>query len=163
MRYCPVPSLTADRTFSMSAGLVASTVTPGSTAPDESFTVPAMTACAEVTVGMRTTHAKSVRILTIGRIFHLTFRCFLDSVRGLRRELTSPCLPGAGSSRAGGRLGRARLREKRDGTVGEEGALSAGPACVAPRQVTLQASRATDDRAPAGSISGTSWMFRGPD
>ena len=34
MRYCPVPSVTTERTFSMSAGLAASTVTPGRTAPD---------------------------------------------------------------------------------------------------------------------------------
>jgi len=40
--YWPVPSLTTVRTFSISAGLLASTVTPGSTAPVASFTVPAM-------------------------------------------------------------------------------------------------------------------------
>src|SRR5215212_10653660 len=40
--YCPEPSVIADRTFSISAGLDASTVTPGSTAPDASLTVPAM-------------------------------------------------------------------------------------------------------------------------
>ena len=40
MRYCPVPSVTAVRTFSMRTGLAASTVTPGSTAPDASFTTP---------------------------------------------------------------------------------------------------------------------------
>ena len=40
MRYWPEVSVTAERTFSMSAGLDASTVTPGSTAPDVSFTVP---------------------------------------------------------------------------------------------------------------------------
>jgi hypothetical protein len=44
MRYWPVPPLTTDRTFSMSAGLEASTVTPGSTAPDPSFTCPAIDA-----------------------------------------------------------------------------------------------------------------------
>src|SRR5262245_4024103 len=69
MRYCPVPSVTAVRTFSIRAGLVASTVTPGSTAPEESLIVPAMTACAETTVGRRTIHARSVRILTNDRIF----------------------------------------------------------------------------------------------
>src|SRR6266478_5866963 len=39
--YRPSPSVTMVRTFSMSAGLVASTVTPGRTAPDESRTTPA--------------------------------------------------------------------------------------------------------------------------
>ena len=33
MRYRPLPSVVAVRTFSISAGLAASTVTPGSTAP----------------------------------------------------------------------------------------------------------------------------------
>ena len=46
MRYCPEPSLTADRVFSISAGLEASTVTPGSTAPDVSRTKPAIDAWA---------------------------------------------------------------------------------------------------------------------
>ena len=46
MRYWPAPSVTTVRTFSMSAGLAASTVTPGNTAPDVSLTTPAMDACA---------------------------------------------------------------------------------------------------------------------
>ena len=37
-RYCPEPSVTTVRTFSISAGLDASTVTPGSTAPEASVT-----------------------------------------------------------------------------------------------------------------------------
>ena len=56
MRYCPWSSLTLVRTFSVRAGLAASTVTPGSTAPDVSFTTPAMLAalvpCAAVTAGV---------------------------------------------------------------------------------------------------------------
>src|SRR5262252_9187106 len=40
--YCPSPSDTAVRTLSISAGLLASTVTPGNTAPVESLTDPAM-------------------------------------------------------------------------------------------------------------------------
>ena len=39
--YWPEPSLTAVRTFSISAGLATSTVTPGRTAPDASLTTPA--------------------------------------------------------------------------------------------------------------------------
>src|SRR5439155_20072506 len=42
MRYRPWVSVTAKRTFSINAGLAASTVTPGRTAPDESCTTPAM-------------------------------------------------------------------------------------------------------------------------
>src|SRR5579862_1191341 len=53
MRYWPVSSLTTERTRSMSAGLVASTVTPGSTAPDVSLTTPVMAACAKRGTGTR--------------------------------------------------------------------------------------------------------------
>src|SRR5262245_60418438 len=41
IRYWPVPSVTTVRDFSMSAGLDASTLTPGRIAPDESLTIPA--------------------------------------------------------------------------------------------------------------------------
>ena len=40
--------MTTLRTFSIRAGLAASTVTPGMTAPDVSFTTPAMVALSEV-------------------------------------------------------------------------------------------------------------------
>src|SRR5688572_22664638 len=56
MRYCPVPSVTAVRVRSMSAGLDASTVTPGNTAPEASLTVPASDACADAIDGSRATH-----------------------------------------------------------------------------------------------------------
>src|SRR5215212_3554489 len=51
MRYWPVASVTAVRTFSISALLVASTVTPGITAPDGSLTTPVMEAWADATAG----------------------------------------------------------------------------------------------------------------
>ena len=41
----------------MSAGLDASTVTPGSTAPDESLTTPVMEACANAMAGTSTNDA----------------------------------------------------------------------------------------------------------
>src|SRR5688572_1517064 len=41
IRYWPLPSVTTVRAFSMSAGLAASTLTPGRMAPDESLTMPA--------------------------------------------------------------------------------------------------------------------------
>src|SRR5438046_7064361 len=50
IRYWPVPSVTALRAFSISIGLEASTVTPGSTAPDTSLTTPVMVACCASTV-----------------------------------------------------------------------------------------------------------------
>src|SRR5207248_885352 len=52
MRYWPVPSVTALRTFSISTGLDASTVTPGRTAPDASLTTPVIEAWAKTAVGM---------------------------------------------------------------------------------------------------------------
>jgi D-tagatose-1,6-bisphosphate aldolase subunit GatZ/KbaZ len=51
--YWPVPSVAADRTFSISTGLAASTVTPGNTAPDASFTTPAMDAWARAAAGTK--------------------------------------------------------------------------------------------------------------
>ena len=54
MRYWPVPSVTTDRDFSISAALDASTVTPGSTAPDASLTTPVMTACDQAADGNST-------------------------------------------------------------------------------------------------------------
>src|SRR5688500_17114195 len=63
----PCPSVTAVRTFSIRAGLDASTVTPGSTAPEESFTTPVIDACANTADGRSTRRpttsaARSIRI-----------------------------------------------------------------------------------------------------
>jgi hypothetical protein len=55
IRYCPVSSVVAVRTFSINAGLDASTVTPGKTAPDVSLTTPVMDdCCADVMAGRST-------------------------------------------------------------------------------------------------------------
>src|SRR5258705_1608277 len=53
MRYCPVALVVTDRTFSISAGLDASTLTPGSSAPDVSRATPVIDACAWRSEGMR--------------------------------------------------------------------------------------------------------------
>src|SRR5437870_9642644 len=53
MRYCPAPSVTAVRTFSIRTGLAASTLTPGSTPPDSSLTVPVRVPCANAADGSR--------------------------------------------------------------------------------------------------------------
>ena len=58
--YWPSPSVTAVRTFSMSAGLAASTVTPGMTAPLVSLTTPAMV-WANVVAGNRTRNPHTTR------------------------------------------------------------------------------------------------------
>src|SRR5687768_10431393 len=54
IRYCPFTSEIEERTFSMRTSLDASTSTPGSTAPDESLTRPAIADCAKAAVGTRT-------------------------------------------------------------------------------------------------------------
>src|SRR5262249_51609215 len=60
--YWPSPSVTTVRTFSMRAGLAASTVTPGKTAPVASRTTPAMAPvvadCADVPAGASSKPAK---------------------------------------------------------------------------------------------------------
>src|SRR5215468_4308321 len=53
MRYWPDSFVVIDRTLSMSAGLDASTLTPGSTAPDVSRTTPVIDACAYSKEGMK--------------------------------------------------------------------------------------------------------------
>jgi hypothetical protein len=68
-----VLSVTAARTFSMSAALVASTTTPGSTDPEGSLTTPAITAWAHAVVGRITTHAASDKVLTVKRMSHHPF------------------------------------------------------------------------------------------
>src|SRR5437016_2219528 len=116
MRYCPVPSEAAERTFSMSAGLAASTVTPGSTAPDESLTVPAITACAEAAVGMSAIHASNVRILTTTRITHLAVRVVAQIKRSeviyLSRENAPRLLDSCASSRNDRRRPHRRSRDQ---------------------------------------------------
>ncbi len=65
MRYWPESSVTAVRTFSMSAGLEASTVTPGSTPPDESRTVPAREPWARTLAGVSRTSRKVRRLSAV--------------------------------------------------------------------------------------------------
>src|SRR6188474_3005370 len=55
IRKTPCVSVIAVRTCSMSAGLLTSTWTPGSTAPDVSLTTPAMLLCADAAAGSRST------------------------------------------------------------------------------------------------------------
>src|SRR3954454_11484464 len=57
MGYRPLPSVIAVLAFSINTGLVASTTTPGSTAPELSFTTPASVVCAQALAGA--THNKA--------------------------------------------------------------------------------------------------------
>ncbi len=68
IRYVPEPSVMAERTFSISAGLEASTVTPGSTAPDVSLTTPSIDACANADAGRMISQARTNSTLRITRI-----------------------------------------------------------------------------------------------
>src|SRR5439155_1922775 len=61
MEYWPDPLVTTERAFSISAGLDASTVTLGMTAPEESLTVPTIEAWAWAVAGM-TTRATRTRM-----------------------------------------------------------------------------------------------------
>jgi hypothetical protein len=66
IRYWPLSSVTADRSFSISAGLAASTVTPGSTAPEVSRTAPAMDPCAYADAGAsKATVSKTSRLACV--------------------------------------------------------------------------------------------------
>ncbi len=68
MRYCPVASVVAVRIFSISTGLEASTVTPGSTAPDVSLTVPARVTWAHAALGRIAATPSSTSVLIIARM-----------------------------------------------------------------------------------------------
>src|SRR6188768_3919488 len=60
-----------DRTFSIRAGLAASTVTPGRTAPDESRTTPASDACACAMAGSKVTQARTASVCARpGQVVH---------------------------------------------------------------------------------------------
>jgi hypothetical protein len=68
----------AVRTLSINAGLLTSTVTPGSTAPETSFTSPAMVlVCANTAAGISMRHAAAI----IGRA-KLRMRSSLQEVTG---------------------------------------------------------------------------------
>src|SRR5215467_14328793 len=96
--YCPSPSVTTVRVFSIRAGLEASTVTPGITPPLASRTTPAI-ACANAAVWPIAKHAiastPSLAILLIGLL-----------LVGTRNDLlvsrTARPLAGAASHRTGG-------------------------------------------------------------
>ena len=58
IRYWPALSETTERTFSINAGLDASTVTPGSKAPVASLTAPVMEPWAKARAGRNTAHTR---------------------------------------------------------------------------------------------------------
>src|SRR3954471_20599189 len=68
MRYWPELSVMAVRTFSMSAGLAASTATPGNTAPEASFTTPVIEPCASASDGRQSSERTTTRTRPNARI-----------------------------------------------------------------------------------------------
>src|SRR5262245_64822392 len=82
--YWPARSVVVDRVFSIRAGLETSTVTPGTTAPLESLTVPAMAvswADTALDTPTRQTNVKSERPTT------LTIQCLLSGDDALENQL----------------------------------------------------------------------------
>jgi len=80
IRYWPVASVVTDRTFSMRAGLAASTVTPGRTKPAVSLTTPVIAACARAADGVssattRTTRGSTDRRVEFSIVVLLTCLC----------------------------------------------------------------------------------------
>ena len=69
MRYSPWLSVTAVLEPAISAGLLASTVTPGSTAPDVSLTTPVMLLWAHAAAGSRNRHTATSRAIRWTRIY----------------------------------------------------------------------------------------------
>jgi hypothetical protein len=69
MRYCPLLSDVAVRVFSIRTGLAASTLTPGSTAPDASLTVPARVTWAHAALGTIAIQTSNPRSLTARNIW----------------------------------------------------------------------------------------------
>src|SRR5437879_2913723 len=75
----------------MSAGLLASTVTPGRTAPDVSLTTPAMplACCAEAGVGRRSTDVRATTVvpITIVRTMDVSLVKEINVDQGLARKV----------------------------------------------------------------------------
>jgi hypothetical protein len=67
----PDPSVTVVRTFSISTGLAASTVTPGSTAPELSRTTPEIVAWANAAAGSTARQSRASAPVLNARIFSL--------------------------------------------------------------------------------------------
>src|SRR5687768_11809327 len=90
MRYCPAPSVTLLRTLVISAGLDASTVTPGSAPPEVSRTAPARL-WADASDGIRHTLLSVIKSA-------LTSLVVIPGLRGkdrpVRRQTEGAAVPG---------------------------------------------------------------------
>src|SRR5262249_51152457 len=95
----------------MRASLAASTVTPGSTAPDESFTTPAIDACARAAVGIAKRHVRNAIARADLHISRLP-----SPPLPKRRLLICPSPVGVNNGNSEGRKG-----EGQDGHDGQDG------------------------------------------
>ena len=95
-RTWPFSSVMVFFTFSISTGLAASTVTPGMTAPDVSFTVPVKTLCARAATGSSTSIAANARhVRTATRNFS-----FPQSEKTMQQANTNAAALGVGETAA---------------------------------------------------------------
>src|SRR5687767_15289431 len=78
----------------MSAGLAASTVTPGSTAPVVSLTSPARVACAAATRGMSATSPNNRKHLASVRMVTYISAAVTPTVKGYRTRFSTTFAPG---------------------------------------------------------------------
>src|SRR5206468_12361034 len=90
----PVPSVTAVRVFSIKTGLLASIVTPGNTAPDESFTTPDRVDCWALTdAGRINSHDSTNTICRKDSILPPSFRRILTLLGRKTRKKPAPRKP----------------------------------------------------------------------
>src|SRR5262249_9090721 len=126
MRYWPAPSVIAVRVFSISAGLDASTVTPGSTAPVPSFTTPAIATCARAVAGSRNAAPHTTAAQNTTRRMDVLLKAMTDwsvsrpdnSTPDARTQLETNKAGGAGrAGRAGTQPVNPKRRIRRAGVV----------------------------------------------
>src|SRR5262245_15131045 len=119
IRYWPDASVNAVRTFSISSGLAASTVTPGSTAPEASWTVPVIVACAYRAEGKSSTREivtkvprkpRMSRLLSAGTSLKGTGPLVRVRGRRFRWPTLDACGPACQEERLCRREGRAAYR-----------------------------------------------------
>src|SRR5688572_1992316 len=119
IRYCPAASVVAVRTFSMSAGLVASTITPGMTPPCPSRTTPAIwPCCAKADSGRAIRNAANTNVAFTQRGIAPPPVSGLDLPRdhNLLQSVFAAWIDGRGVAQAQGRTGHAS--RERGGYVG---------------------------------------------
>src|SRR5678815_3240740 len=102
MLYRPSPSVTTERTFSIRAGLAASTVTPGIASPDVSRTTPAMPLACCALAGALSARQPSATRPKANTLDHRSLECFTgpsNRKRSAHRVVRCRQKHGAGTGR----------------------------------------------------------------